>query len=183
MIRLIGILTGSALGIGLLILVLGLPDLAPRAGETTDETVIEAVNRPAPPVEPAEADAPPMEEAVPQPPEEIAQQEEPAVASEVAAPLIEVPAEAASPDPAPVEELPAAMPAAQNWYAFWSPFRSRIAADGFIAELQRTTGLDYRVVKLKPGIYEVAFAYTDDADIRDKLDRISAATGMDMSGG
>ena len=83
----------------------------------------------------------------------------------------------------PVEEPPPAAAPTQNWYAFWSPFRSRIAADGFVAELQRTTGLDYRVVKLKPGIYEVAFAYSDDADIRDKLDRISAATGMDMSGG
>ena len=83
--------------------------------------------------------------------------------------------------PAVVERVPESTE--HNWYAFWSPFRSEIAADGFVSELQRTTGLDYRVVKLKPGIYEVAFAYTDDADIREKLTRISAATGLDMSGG
>ena len=79
------------------------------------------------------------------------------------------------------DELP---PAADvSWYAFWSPFRSEIAADGFVAELQRTTGLDYRVVRLKPGVYEVAFAYLDESDIQEKLTRISTATGLDMSGG
>ncbi len=82
----------------------------------------------------------------------------------------------------PVVPTPAASPS-QNWFAFWSPFRSEIAADGFISELQRTTGLDYRVVKLKPGVYEVAFAYSDPLDRDTKLDRIAAATGLDMSGG
>ena len=57
---------------------------------------------------------------------------------------------------------------------------SKIAADGFVSQLQRTTGLDYRVVKLKPGVYEVAFAYSDDADIQDKLTQISSATGLDL---
>ena len=46
-----------------------------------------------------------------------------------------------------------------------------------------TTGLDYRVVKLKPGVYEVAFAYSDDADVETKLAQISTATGLDLSGG
>ena len=71
----------------------------------------------------------------------------------------------------------------EHWYAFWSPFRSEIAANGFVARLQQTTGMDYRVVKLKPGVYEVAFAYSDQADIEQKLARISAATGLDMTGG
>ena len=68
-----------------------------------------------------------------------------------------------------------------NWYAFWSPFRSEIAANGFVAKLQETTGIDYRVVKVKTGVYEVAFAYVDDADIQDKLARISSATGLNMT--
>jgi hypothetical protein len=38
------------------------------------------------------------------------------------------------------------------------------------------------VVKVETGVYEVAFAYTDDADIATKLDRITMATGLDMSG-
>ena len=71
----------------------------------------------------------------------------------------------------------------ENWYAFWSPFRSEIAAQGFVARLQETTGIDYRVVKVKTGVYEVTFAYVDAADIEDKLARISDATGLDMSGG
>ncbi|MBT8102085.1 MAG: transglycosylase, partial [Gammaproteobacteria bacterium] len=74
-------------------------------------------------------------------------------------------------------------PLEQQWYAFWSPFRSEIAADGFVSQLQRSTGLDYRVVKLKPGVYEVAFAYLDDSDIQTKLAQISSATGLDLSGG
>lgn len=45
------------------------------------------------------------------------------------------------------------------------------------------TGLDYRVVKIKPGIYEVAFAYADDTDIPINLSQISAATGLDMPEG
>ena len=69
----------------------------------------------------------------------------------------------------------------ENWYAFWSPFRSEIAANGFISKLQETTGIDYRVVKVKTGIYEVAFAYVDEADIQDKLARISTATGLNMT--
>ena len=97
--------------------------------------------------------------------------------------------------PAPVPELtdeqlveqifaPQPEPALEeHWYAFWSPFRSEIAANGFVSRLQQTTGMDYRVVKLKPGVYEVAFAYTDEDDIEQKLARISAATGLDMSGG
>jgi hypothetical protein len=69
----------------------------------------------------------------------------------------------------------------ENWYAFWSPFRSEIAAQGFVSKLQETTGIDYRVVKVKTGVYEVAFAYVDDADIQDKLARISNATGLNMT--
>ena len=68
----------------------------------------------------------------------------------------------------------------QNWYAFWSPFRSEIAASGFVEQLQRVTGLDYRVVKTKPGVYEVAFAYSDDTDIPLNLSQITAATGLEL---
>ena len=183
MIRLIGILTGSALGIALLILAFGLPELPPQPDELPVEPVVQATEPPPAEslltepaatepaaTEPAETPLPATPETPP--PEAVAEITPPAE--------VPFPEEPVAP---PVEDPPLTAQPAQNWYAFWSPFRSRIAADGFVAELQRTTGLDYRVVKLKPGIYEVAFAYTDDADIQDKLDRISAATGMDMSGG
>jgi len=75
------------------------------------------------------------------------------------------------------------VPAAEHWFAFWSPFRSELAANGFVSHLQRSTGIDYRVVQLKPGVYEVAFAYEEDADIAPSLAVISAATGLDLPDG
>ena len=82
--------------------------------------------------------------------------------------------------PAPAVSAPSGTDAALQWYAFWSPFRSEIAANGFVDQLQRVTGLDYRVVKVKPGVYEVAFAYDNDVERRTKLSQISAATGLDL---
>lgn len=74
-------------------------------------------------------------------------------------------------------------PAIQNesqWYSFWNPFRSEIAARGFVTQLEKVTGLDYRVVKVRTGVYEVAFAYDNDDEKRTKLSQISAATGLDL---
>ncbi len=67
-----------------------------------------------------------------------------------------------------------------HWYSFWNPFRSEIAARGFVTQLEKVTGLDYRVVKVKTGVYEVAFAYNNDDERRTKLSQISAATGLDL---
>jgi len=67
-----------------------------------------------------------------------------------------------------------------QWYSFWNPFRSEIAARGFVSRLEKVTGLDYRVVKIKIGVYEVAFAYDDDMERRTKLMQISAATGLEL---
>lgn len=163
MIRLIGILTGSALAVGLLVVTVGVPEFSAREPELPAAVV------PAP---------------------------EPEVVEPLVLPVAEAPfteATAPEPDPGPalsdeqlVEQIFAPQPEPmleEHWYAFWSPFRSEIAANGFVARLQQTTGMDYRVVKLKPGVYEVAFAYTDQDEIEQKLARISAATGLDMSGG
>lgn len=77
------------------------------------------------------------------------------------------------------DEIPF-MPDDMQWYSFWNPFRSEIAAIGFVTQLEKVTGLDYRVVKVKTGVYEVAFAYNDDDERRTKLSQISAATGLDL---
>jgi len=69
-----------------------------------------------------------------------------------------------------------------QWYSFWNPFRSEIAANGFVTQLERVTGLDYRVVKVKSGVYEVAFAYDNNAERNNKLSQISAATGLELTG-
>ena len=67
-----------------------------------------------------------------------------------------------------------------QWYSFWNPFRSEIAARGFVTQLEKVTGLDYRVVKVRTGTYEVAFAFDSDVERRTKLSQISAATGLDL---
>lgn len=179
MIRILGILTGSAIATGTLIIALGIPEFsaAPDRPITASDTIAEIETAPS---------------------GEMARPAEPEVTTQVSDANAETPA----PDSTPAELLnPAAPPAPaatsevtelhemppqrsdDNWYAFWSPFRSEIAADGFVTELQRTTGLDYRVVKQKPGVYEVAFAYSNESDLEDKLTRISTATGLDLSGG
>ena len=67
-----------------------------------------------------------------------------------------------------------------QWHEFWNPFRSEIAAKGFVSQLEKVTGLDYRIVRVKAGVYEVGFAYGDDAERRLKVAQISAATGLDL---
>jgi hypothetical protein len=181
MLRLIGILTGSALAVAFLIVALGLPRISPPAdaveaasqvAETAAATVITPLEPEPLQEEPAAPVAEPVDEA-----------QEVSLSDADTEALIE---EIFAPQPTPVAAEGTAADATvvdDNWYAFWSPFRSEIAANGFIARLQETTGIDYRVVKVKAGVYEVAFAYADDADIQDKLARISNATGLDMTGG
>ena len=173
MIRLIGILLGAALAVAAIVITLGLPEFS-----ATNDVPVQAppvVVSDTPPAVVAVPEFVPQPEAVPNTDVNIAAPSDAALA---AATVTEAVAEMAAD---PVVMTPMVSPS-QNWFAFWSPFRSEIAADGFIAELQRTTGLDYRVVKLKPGVYEVAFAYSDPLDRDTKLDRIAAATGLDMSG-
>ncbi len=102
-----------------------------------------------------------------------------AVAQETLTPT-EVEADQASVEiPDVVDDIPAIQDEMQ-WYSFWNPFRSEIAARGFVTQLEKVTGLDYRVVKVKTGVYEVAFAYNNDDERRTKLTQISAATGLDL---
>jgi hypothetical protein len=87
----------------------------------------------------------------------------------------------AIPDVQAADMPPAAPPDVETlWYSFWNPFRSEIAANGFVSQLERVTGIDYRVVKIRTGVYEVAFAYADDEERRTKLSQISAATGLEL---
>ena len=159
MLRLIGMLTGSVLAIATLVLVLGVPRFS------APDPVPETERAPAPAPGPAV--------------------EVPATVEQPAAAEIDIPEAVPEPGPEPEPDVAAPRPEPANepkWYAFWSPFRSELAANGFVAELQESTGIDYRVVKVKTGVYEVAFAYSDDADVEAKLQRIADATGLDMSG-
>lgn len=160
-------LTGSIIAIAILILLLGIPGFPEDVED--DLVAVDTSSQPEP--EPLTGPVPePMPEPMPE-----------------ATPAPEMQPGPAEPRPA---DEPEAQPAEvavvaatkQHWYAFWSPFRSELAANGFVSELQRTTGLDYRVVKVKPGVYEVAFAYSDDEDVAEKLARIADASGLDIAG-
>jgi hypothetical protein len=169
MIRIVGILCGSAIAIAVMIIALGMPKFMPESDDPVPPPLADVVEElPAAAVNIVEPDA---ANSPTQPPESV-----PAVIPETVAESEPM----AEPEP---EFQPEATPPAENWFAFWSPFRSELAANGFISQLQRTTGLDYRVVRLKPGAYEVAFAYDAASDIAPKLAAISAATGLEMPDG
>lgn len=68
-----------------------------------------------------------------------------------------------------------------RWHSLWSPFRSQIAAEGFAARLATITGIEYRVVQLNAGAYQVTFAYADDGDRAAKIAQIEGVTGLDLS--
>ena len=163
MMRLLGVLVGSALAVAALVVFVGIPEFTTESSIAEPTVITLPMRSEAPaPSAPAQQEAPP---------------EQVQVASEA-------PAETA-PETTPVETVAEAPPRAPpeetlQWYAFWSPFRSEVAANGFVEQLQRVTGLDYRVVKVKPGVYEVAFAYEDDQEITARLSQISAATGLKL---
>ena len=173
MLRVTGILIGSALAVATLIIILGMPEFGRSQAEPIEwqEQPIDipalvpvAEETPAPEPEPVPV---PVQEPIDEPPAVVGLPTDEELVEAIFTPV----------DERPVEVIQ------ENWYAFWSPFRSEIAAQGFIEQLQRTTGLDYRVVKQKAGVYEVAFAYDDEVDIQAKLDTISVATGLEMPGG
>ena len=157
--RFLGVLVGSALAVAALVVFVGIPEF------TTESSVSEPTVITLPMRAGAPAADPVIAEAVPEPDEVPA----------------DTPVEPPAEPPAEPEAAEAA--ATAQWYAFWSPFRSEVAANGFVDQLQRVTGLDYRVVKVKAGVYEVAFAYQDDREITANLSQISAATGLQLPEG
>ena len=173
MIRLLGAITGSALALAALLVLVGVPQFKAEPSDI-ERTVVTLPLRAEPVHEVAD---------VPEEPADVP--EEPAEPSQELAEASEEPAAAPRDIPQAIvaEETEALQPDSQQWYAFWSPFRSEIAASGFVTQLQRVTGLDYRVVKINPGVYEVAFAYAADDDIPANLSQISAATGLEMPEG
>lgn len=181
MIRLLGFLTGSALTIGAILMVIGLPELPEKS---TDRVQVPIAAAPAAPSK--DIESPPID-----PQSELPDQDT-LGATAVGADAVEAPAAAVeAPTEAPIEAgtLPAdpaatAEPVAASesphWHSFWNPFRSEIAANGFAARLRSVTGIDYRVVRLKPGSYQVAFAYGDESERRSKIEQIESATGLNL---
>jgi hypothetical protein len=152
MIRLFGFLLGSALSIGAILMVLGPPEFR---------------STPMPAHLPATDETAPITAAVTPP------------AAMATTPPPPEPEPEALPDPEPMA-LPQEADTEPMWHSFWSPFASRIAADGFVSRLEAVTGYDYRVVKIETGVYEVALTYTREDELRDKLAVIASATGLEL---
>ena len=196
MIRILGFLVGSAASIGMMLLVLGVPDInlsRPLIEDTELESVaqiVEAVTADleAVAIETIEAvseivDDLPTTEPPPAEQQAASNSEDADLLSEELTPGISQnnsqiasfppePGTATAIDDSPGNDL--------RWHSFWNPFRSAIAANGFVGQLEKVTGLDYRVVKIKTGVYEVTFAYENDTERRTKLTQIASATGLDL---
>jgi len=164
MFQILGAITGSALAIAALLLLVGIPQFKAESSDISHDVVTLPLR--VAPVEELAAETLPVVEDIAVVAADVSQ--DGVIDTEIVEPLADV---------------AALLPDTQQWYAFWSPFRSEIAAAGFITQLQRVTSLDYRVVKIKPGNYEVAFSYAEDGDIPINLSQISAATGLDMPEG
>lgn len=154
MFRLLGILVGSLISVVIILMITGIPQFhaeKPQLEEPRVEAVDFHVAADLQSVEPL-LDSP--EETEPEPDMAVAM---PEAEAEVAVSVTE-----------------------SQWYSFWNPFRSKLAASGFVQQLEKVTGFDYRVVKIKTGVYEVAFAYDNDDERRRKLALISSATGLEL---
>ena len=199
MIRILGFLVGSAASIGMMLLILGVPELnlsRPLVDDAASASVAQTIEAVTADLEavaiemfgevsqlvddlptaepPAEQQAASNSEDADLPSEELTpgiSQNNSQIASFPAEPGSAT-ATATAIDEPPENDL--------RWFSFWNPFRSAIAANGFVGQLEKVTGLDYRVVKIKTGVYEVTFAYENESERRTKLSQIASATGLDL---
>ena len=197
MFKLLGFLLGSAVSVAAIVLLLGMPEfhLSNLAdADSRFDAAVEKLKEKRPAVEPEPVVETPPEIADAEATETMNTTNENTDIADNAGLEAETYAEAERPTtpfelPGPDDALESADTAAlaetvneASWYAFWNPFRSEIAARGFVAQLEKVTGLDYRIVKVKAGVYQVAFAYADDQERLARLSQIQAATGLDLSG-
>ncbi len=201
MIRILGFLVGSAASIGMMLLILGVPDInlsRPLSDDAASASVAQTVKAVTADLEVVAIETfeavseivddefvddlptanPPAEE------QAAGNREDSDLPSEELTPdtsqTASFPPEPPKPDTATAIDDPPETDL--RWHSFWNPFRSAIAANGFVSQLEKVTGLDYRVVKIKTGVYEVTFAYQNDTERRTKLSQIASATGLDLPG-
>ncbi len=179
MFRLLGFIVGSIASIALLFMLVGIPSIRP-ADEATksgrfDLVIQQLKDKQRMANEAAEA----AESTQPAANVETEAEQPPATAIDDATGAVAASGAVSEIDPPPA--APTQTAAETGWQPFWNPFRSEIAARGFVRRLENVTGLDYRVVRKKTGVYEVAFSYDDDDERRIKLSQIAAATGLDLS--
>jgi hypothetical protein len=174
MFRLLGFLIGSATAITIILLVLGIPEFNltdPVNDQQRFDAAVEKLREKQQEVADVAKTMFDEEAAVDDGQDNIEPVTEIALPESSAQPL---------PDASDFADYYPAIQDELQWYSFWNPFRSEIAARGFVTQLEKVTGLDYRVVKVRTGVYEVAFAFDSDVERQTKLSQISAATGLDL---
>lgn len=199
MIRILGFLVGSAASIGMMLLILGVPELnlsRPLVDDAASASVAQTIEAVTADLEAVAiemfgevsqlVDDLPTADPPADPPAEqqaASNSEDVTLSSEELTPGISQNNSQIASFPAEPGSATAIDDAAENdlrWHSFWNPFRSAIAANGFVGQLEKVTGLDYRVVKIKTGVYEVTFAYENESERRTKLSQIASATGLDL---
>jgi type II secretory pathway pseudopilin PulG len=188
MFRLLGFLVGSASSIIIILLVVGMPNFNLSNKQFSQQQYDEAIENLKAKQRAFESVADRLSEDVARVTEVVEDKSEPLtnvlpMDTANATALAEEPlVTTQTPDQPPASEIHTTQNNDILWYSFWSPFRSELAATGFVSQLEKVTGIDYRVVKVQNGVYEVAFAYNDDTERHAKLSEISAATGLDLQG-
>ena len=187
MFRLLGFLIGSVAAMTIILLVLGVPEFHlkdPAIDQQRFDAAVKMLKEKQQEVaDVAEDVVDEVAETVAEVPDTIETVAIESLPDTVAQQVEESPLPREAVDGLPAPDLANDYPPIQDefqWYSFWNPFRSEIAARGFVTQLEKVTGLDYRVVKVKTGVYEVAFAYDNDIERRTKLSQISTATGLDL---
>ncbi len=187
MFRLLGFLIGSVAALTIIILVLGIPDFHLTDSGIDQQRFDAAVKKLKEKQQEVADIAEDVVDEVGETVDEIQDNIETAAEKSLPETIAQLAEESPLPrqavEPLQAPELADNFPAIQDelqWYSFWNPFRSEIAASGFVTQLEKVTGLDYRVVKVRTGVYEVAFAFDSDVERRTKLSQISAATGLDL---
>ena len=178
MIRLLGFIIGSAVSIGVILLILGIPEFHlsnPHLDKGRFDEALQNLKDKQREVASAVASAADAVAPDPAPPAEPAETPAAGVAQSTDLPSTNT-------DLLPDDSEVLALPQERQWYSFWNPFRSEVAARGFVSQLEKVTGLDYRIVKVKTGVYEVSFAYEGDTEKQAKLSQIQAATGLELPG-
>lgn len=181
MFRILGFILGSGVSIAAIFLVLGVPEINLSKVESDQarfDAALEKIREKQPAVEEFVEKLLDDEPAIGNPADDLD-----AVATEVALEDGNPPAEVelfTEMDVEPLAEPQDVFNPQLRWHEFWNPFRSEIAAQGFVSQLEKVTGLDYRVIKVKTGVYQVGFAYSNDDERRIKISQISAATGLDL---
>ena len=173
MFRILGFILGSAVSIAAIFMVLGVPEIrlpSAEADQARFDAALQKIREKRPAVaeiaDITEEVAVPTEATVESVPDEAPVSVAADLVDEIATEMMIEPQDMYNPE--------------QHWHEFWNPFRSEIAARGFVSQLEKVTGLDYRVMKVKAGVYQVGFAYSDDNERRFKISQISAATGLDL---